>query len=225
MADLRRIIDAYDSLLIRAYATVRFRIIDLRFIEEIGQSLPERGRVLDLGCGFGLFALAFGTGRPGRSILGIDLNGARIEKARAAATRLGAENVRFALGDAREAPLDQGFDAVYLLDIVHHVPRAAVEALFAAVRRALPPDGILIVKDVDSRPAYKRLFTWVLDKAMDPRTPVHYWSASDLRALLTRHGFVVHVHQMRDLLPYPHVLYVCRPSAAGPSSAASGEGP
>lgn len=221
MADLRRIIHAYDSLLIRAYATVRFRIIDLRFIEEIGQYLPERGRVLDLGCGFGLFALAFGTGRPARRILGIDLNGARIEKARAAATRLGAENVHFALGDAREAPLDQGFDAVYLLDIVHHVPRAAVDALFAAVRRALPPDGILLVKDVDSRPAYKRWFTWVLDKAMDPRTPVHYWPTSELRALLARHGFVVHVHQMRDLLPYPHVLYVCRPAVAGPSAAAS----
>ncbi len=214
MSDLRSIIDAYDSTLIRAYATVRFRIIDLRFIEEIGQYLPENGRILDLGCGFGLFALAFGAGRPGRRILGIDLDGGRIEKARAAAARRGADNVAFALGDARDATLGGIFDAVYLLDIVHHVPRAAVDALFASIRRALPPDGILIVKDVDARPAYKRWFTWLLDKLMDPRTPVHYWPVAELRAALGRHGFAVHVHQMRDLLPYPHVLYVCRPVAA-----------
>ena len=211
MSDLRRIIEVYDSALIRAYATVRFRIIDLRFIEEIGQYLPDSGRILDLGCGFGLFALAFGAGRARRRILGVDLDARRIAVARAAASRLGADNVEFAVGDARDPRFAGSFDAVYLLDIVHHVPRPAVDPLLAAIRRALLPGGVLIVKDVDARPAYKRWFTWALDKMMDPRTPVHYWPTAELRALLGRHGFTVHVHQMRDLLPYPHVIYICRP--------------
>jgi hypothetical protein len=43
---------------------------------------------------------------------------------------------------------------------------------------------------------------------MDPRTPVHYWSADDLQAELERSGFRVRRHLMVDLLPYPHVLYV-----------------
>ena len=71
MSDLPRIIDAYDSAVIRAYATVRFRILRQRFIEEIGQYLPEDGDVLDIGCGFGLFAFAFAQDRPRLRIRGV----------------------------------------------------------------------------------------------------------------------------------------------------------
>ena len=44
---------------------------------------------------------------------------------------------------------------------------------------------------------------------MDPRTPVRYWPADALQALLERVGFGVSRHLMVDILPYPHVLYVC----------------
>jgi hypothetical protein len=64
------------------------------------------------------------------------------------------------------------------------------------------------VKDVDTRPAAKRWFTWLLDKGMAPRAPVDYWSADDLQAALETAGFRVRRHLMVDLLPYPHVLYV-----------------
>jgi hypothetical protein len=53
----RRIIDAYDDRIVRAYCRVRFSILRDRFLFEIGQYLPRTGRVLDVGCGFGLFAL------------------------------------------------------------------------------------------------------------------------------------------------------------------------
>jgi predicted RNA methylase len=43
--------------IIRLYCFVRFKIIHLRFLEEIEQYLPNEGDILDLGCGFGLFAL------------------------------------------------------------------------------------------------------------------------------------------------------------------------
>jgi ABC-type sugar transport system ATPase subunit len=45
---------------------------------------------------------------------------------------------------------------------------------------------------------------------MDPRTPVRYWGAEELQALLEDVGFEVHRHLMVDVLPYPHVLYVGR---------------
>ena len=81
--------------------------------------------------------------------------------------------------------------------------------LLRALRRSLPTGGRLLVKDVDTRPTYKRWFTWWLDRAMAPMTPVHYWSAEALTRALEEAGFDVHRHLMVDLLPYPHVLYVC----------------
>ena len=47
------IIRAYDSLIIRLYCLLRFRIIRGRFLEEISQFLPTEGNVFEVGCGFG----------------------------------------------------------------------------------------------------------------------------------------------------------------------------
>ena len=102
------------------------------------------------------------------------------------------------------------FDAAYMLDIVHHIPEEAVRPLLEQVAKTLPEGGRLLVKDVDRQPAYKRWFTHALDRVMDPRTPVRYWGAEELQALLEDVGFEVHRHLMVDVLPYPHVLYIGR---------------
>ena len=59
------IIRAYDDPVVRAYCWGRFWILRQRFLDEIGQYLPAQGRVLDLGCGFGLFSLYYAATRPG----------------------------------------------------------------------------------------------------------------------------------------------------------------
>ena len=206
---VRKIIRAYDDPIVRAYCWVRFGILRQRFLDEIGQYLPETGPVLDIGCGFGLFSLYYAATGPRRLVRGLDIDARRIALARRAAARLGLDNVTYEASDARDFKGDGEVAAAYMLDIVHHVPVASVPPLLAALRRALPAGGRLLVKDVDTRPAPKRWFTWLLDRAMAPATPVHYWSADALTAALDRAGFVVRRHLMVDLLPYPHVLYVC----------------
>jgi 2-polyprenyl-3-methyl-5-hydroxy-6-metoxy-1,4-benzoquinol methylase len=206
---VRNIIRAYDDPVVRLYCWIRFGILRQRFLDEIGQYLPASGDVLDIGCGFGLFSLYYATTGPQRFVRGIDMNAGRIATARRAAARLGIDNVLYAEADARDFKGDGAFAAAYMLDIVHHIPPASVAPLLTALRRCLTPGAPLLVKDVDSRPAAKRWFTWVLDKAMAPSAPVTYWSAEDLSAALVAAGFRVRRHLMVDLLPYPHVLYVC----------------
>ena len=210
---IRNVVRAYDDPVVRAYCWARFLVLRQRFLEEIGQYLPASGAVLDIGCGFGLFSLYYAATAPGRFVPGLDLNARRIAMARRAAQRLGLDNVAYEQGDARDFKGDTEFVAAYMLDIVHHVPPATVPPLFAQLRRCLAPGGRLLVKDVDTRPAPKRWFTWALDRLMAPRTPVHYWSAEELTAALERAGFGVRRHLMVDLLPYPHVLYICEPRA------------
>jgi cyclopropane fatty-acyl-phospholipid synthase-like methyltransferase len=207
-ATVRRIIRAYDDPIVRAYCWGRFGILRQRFLDEIGQYLPDDGIVLDIGCGFGLFSLYYAATGPRRVVHGIDSSVGRIAVARRAAARLGLANAIYETGDARHFKGDGEVSAVYMLDIVHHVPPASVPPLLRALRRSLPVGGRLLVKDVDDRPAPKRWFTWVLDKAMSPTTPVHYWSSEALAEALRDAGFEVHRHSMVDLLPYPHVLYV-----------------
>jgi 2-polyprenyl-3-methyl-5-hydroxy-6-metoxy-1,4-benzoquinol methylase len=206
---VRSIVRAYDDPLVRAYCRARFLILRQRFLDEIGEYLPASGPVLDIGCGFGLFSLYYAATGPGRFVRGLDLSASRIAMARRAAARLGLDNVAYAQGDARDFKGDTEVAAAYMLDIVHHVPPETVPPLLAQLRRCVAPGGLLLVKDVDTRPAAKRWFTWALDRLMAPRTPVRYWSAEELTAALERAGFGVRRHLMVDLLPYPHVLYIC----------------
>jgi cyclopropane fatty-acyl-phospholipid synthase-like methyltransferase len=207
---VRRVIGAYDDLVVRAYCRVRFLILRQRFLDEIGQYLPANGIILDIGCGFGLFSLYYASVAPGRSLRGLDLDVERIRMARSAAVKLGLGNVTYEAADASDFEGDGRISAAYLLDIVHHIPPEAVFSLLSQLYKCLEPGGHLLVKDVDVKPAWKRLFTWVLDKAMAPATPVRYWSSEELTGVLEAVGFRVRRHQMVDGLPYPHVLYVCQ---------------
>jgi Methyltransferase domain len=95
-----------------------------------------------------------------------------------------------------------------MLDIVHHIPPETVPPLLTRLHACLSSGGVLLVKDVDTRPAPKRWFTWALDRLMSPRTPVRYWSAEELGSALRAAGFETRRHAMLDFLPYPHVLYI-----------------
>ncbi len=205
-----RVIAAYDDPIIRAYSWGRFLILRQRFLDEIGQYLPDEGTILDIGCGFGLFSLYYAQVLPAASFRGLDLDARRIAIATEAARRLGLVNTAYAVGDARGFRASGGeHAAAYMLDIVHHVPSETVGPILAELHKAIRPGGRLIVKDVDTQPAYKRWFTHALDLLMSPGGVIHYWPAGELQALLQRTGFRVYRHLMVDFLPYPHVLFVC----------------
>ena len=206
---IRRVVAAYDDRVVRAYSRARFLILRQRFLDEIGQYLPAEGTVLDIGCGFGLFSLYYAQVFPRTSFRGLDVDPRRVGLAREAARRLGLANVAYAVGDARDYRADGRHQGAYMLDIVHHIPAETVEPLFRELWKTLAPGSRLVVKDVDARPAYKRWFTHALDLLVSPRGVIHYWPAEDLQALLERVGFRVYRHLMVDVLPYPHVLYVC----------------
>ena len=213
-SDFKRIIGGiiavYDSRVIRWYCAVRFRILRQRFLDEIGQYLPASGNVIDVGCGFGLFSLYYATRNSALRLSGIDIDERRIEAARLAAERLDLGNATYRVGDAVGLAPGERLDGAYMLDIVHHIPVDAVPPLFRTLYAALNPGARLIVKDIETTPAYKRVFTFLLDKLMDWRTPVSYWDRKTLLRALNEAGFDVAAHAMVDYLPYPHVLYVCR---------------
>lgn len=208
--DLKKIVAAYDSVVIRAYCRIRFTILHKHFIRMIVQYLPDSGCVLDIGCGFGLFALAFAQARRNTQFQGFDLNSFRIAAARRASERLGIRNVHFFQVDAAHHTLTSELEGAYMLDIIHHIPAAAVRPLIESVHARLArPGSRLIIKDIARTPVVKRWFTWWVDKLMDYRAPVHYWDSEELMALLEDIGFRVYVHPILDYLPYPHVLYIC----------------
>jgi 2-polyprenyl-3-methyl-5-hydroxy-6-metoxy-1,4-benzoquinol methylase len=171
--------------------------------------LPAEGRLLDVGCGFGLFAAYFGQTHPNRNIVGIDPNARRVGIARRVATRLGLHNHRFIVGDVRDASLEGPFDAVYVLDVMHHLPRAEQRSVLERLRSLLAPGGILLVKDITTESRFGRIFTEALDRLMIGwNEPLAYRHHREWAELLTEIGFQVRVLRVPDILPYPHVVIV-----------------
>jgi 2-polyprenyl-3-methyl-5-hydroxy-6-metoxy-1,4-benzoquinol methylase len=205
------VISAYGDAIIRGYSWGRFKIFRQRFLDEIGQYLPARGRVLDIGCGFGLFSLYYAQLHPELEITGFDLSARRVEMARQAALKIGVGNTRFRVQNAIDHRAEERFDAIYMLDVIHHVGVENVEPLLREIRASLAPGGVLLVKELDTEPTWQRVFAHVLDLAMSPSSPPRYWSTRELGSLLERLGFEVKRHAMVDILPYPHVLYIARP--------------
>ena len=105
-------------------------------------------QVLDLGCGAGTDSLiaAQMVGSEG-SVAGIDMTAEMLEKARAAAVELGAENVEFVEGEVERLPFaDMSFDVVISNGVIDLVPDK--DAVFSEIHRVLRPGGRTQIADV-----------------------------------------------------------------------------
>lgn len=215
----RRIISTYDSLLIRMYCLVRFLIIPMRMMDSIGQFVPDRGTVLDLGCGFGLFTLYFAMTHPEARFVGVDLSTRRIELARNSARKLGLTNVEFIQGDARTAAqhMQKRFNLIFSIDLFHHIPYADGDVLAQSIHdQFLHADGVWLLKDVSTNPRAMLYFTFLLDWLMNPRDSFFYRNLSVWKTKARNLGYAsVETFEIWDIFPYPHFLLVARKSGSG----------
>ncbi|MBM3127118.1 MAG: class I SAM-dependent methyltransferase [Chloroflexi bacterium] len=204
-----QIIAAYSGI-IRAYAFVRFKIIHLRFLEEIEQYLPDGGTILDLGCGFGLFSLYMAACKPNARVIGLDIDARRLQIARDAAAKLDIRNASFVQQDLRAWRPDQTIAGAYALDIFHHLPVENGNRILVDLFARLESGGRFLLKDIDTQPRAMLWFTYVLDALMSPRDDFYYRSAGAWQRQLAASGFApIFVHDLWDILPYPHILLIC----------------
>lgn len=206
---LNSIVEVYDSSLIRAYCKTRFTIININILHILALCLRGKRRVLDIGCGFGLFGCYFAARYPDISYCGYDLNPARVNMANRAAARLGLTNVTFKCGDARALDIEDRFDAVMMLDLMHHIDNDAKCKLLATCAEHLSGDGRLIIKDVNTRPLLKIGFTWMLDVLMTRGFEMWYWDEKRFQQAAGKHFNHLEMFPIVDWLPYPHVVYLC----------------
>jgi arsenite methyltransferase len=112
--------------------------------------LSPGDRVLDLGSGSGTDAFIAGhLVGPDGTVVGVDMTGAQLAKARALRDRGGHRQVSFVEGYVEEPPAEAGsFDAVISNGVINLVPDKA--RAFAAAARALRDGGRLAIADIVS---------------------------------------------------------------------------
>jgi len=100
-------------------------------------------RVLDIGCGWGSFAI-HAAERHGVKVVGITLSPPQVERGRRVAAERGlSDSVDLRVADYRELA-DEPFDAVASIGMVEHVGASQIDVYARQVARLVKPDGRIL---------------------------------------------------------------------------------
>ena len=142
---------------------LRFSILRPKLLSVMDLLLTDEGRILDVGCGFGLFAAYFGQTQPRRQIVGVDPNCA---PHRARASRVPARSPSTSTGFSRGRRCGASRSAKgrspqsTCSTVMHHIPEADQLRCSERLRDLLArPRCILLIKDITTRAALRLLFT------------------------------------------------------------------
>jgi SAM-dependent methyltransferase len=203
---------------------LRFDPVFLALLQ--GGVLPDRGTLLDLGCGQGLLlallVAARGQFRSGQwppdwpaPPLNLDLLGIELDENRAAlAQRALAGEARVIPQDARDAAFPP-CAAVVLLDVLMYLPeRDQLRALEKAAA-ALEPGGLLLMREADAGAGFTFRMTRWSERLLEIfrghlRDRLHYRAAAEWTGVLESLGFSVTIQPMSSGTPFANVLFVCK---------------
>ncbi|MEJ7768483.1 MAG: 1-acyl-sn-glycerol-3-phosphate acyltransferase [Chitinophagaceae bacterium] len=106
--------------------------------------LPAKGKILDVGCGYGFMAYMLHFSSPQRSITGIDYDENKIATANGCFSK--NDHISFLHGDVLNFRFEQ-YDAIILADMLHYLEpddqKKVVEKCIASLR----PSGMIIIRE------------------------------------------------------------------------------
>lgn len=182
-------------------------------VQAVADQVPPGSRVLDIGCGGGLLVAVLAAQGRLASAHGIDASEPAIRLAHAMAPRLQqlapGVQVTFEHRTVQQGLPDDRYDAVCLIDVLHHVPPEAQESAFRAAAARVRPGGLLIYKDMADRPIWAAAMNRLHDLVM-ARQWIRYVPVESAEAWAAAEGLTPHHARDTRLLWYAHELRVFR---------------
>jgi 1-acyl-sn-glycerol-3-phosphate acyltransferase len=181
----------YKGPVLEWYLRIKIRLE--KDYQQIHDLLPKKGRILDLGCGYGFMSYILHFVAPGRDITGFDYDEEKIEVANHCFSR--DENIAFLKADINEIHSGPA-DAIILSDVLHYLKPAEQERLMHKCMDVLNKGGVLLIRDGNSdlkkrhrRTRITEIFsTKFLSFNKTSGRQLHFISGEFIRQMALRHG-------------------------------------
>ena len=171
---------------------------------ELLNLVPPRARVLDVGCGSGIFLLFLADLQRIDSGLGFDVSADAILAARQAAASSSAAGIlKFEERAISDGIPTGDWTVVSVIDVIHHVPEAAQASFVQALCDATRPGARLIVKDMVSTPRWRALANRMHDLLM-ARQWVHHIDPDTVETWVDSRGMRCVHRSQTNLYWYGH---------------------
>lgn len=177
---------------------------------ELIDEVPEGAKVVDIGCGGGLFLGLLALEKRIDSGIGVDVSRPAI----AAALEMKKNHPRGASIDFKHLSeidaLPEGeFDVVSMVDVLHHIPPDEREKAIVQACSGVRPGGILLYKDMVTRPRWR---SWA-NAFHDLIISAELTTTQDVKAVVSwcaNAGLEAEKILTRNMLWYGHEMVVFR---------------
>lgn len=207
----RSAISAYRRLSLRERLYLELRAAACP-LNPILDHVPSAGRILDLGCGSGLFARMMAMQSEQRAILGVDPDPSKIALACKGVLR---GNLTFELRNPALPKDGEQFDCITVVDVLYLLPLDEQRRLLTSLVRCLNPAGRLVIKCMDTRKRSKLIWDHAQELVavkivrMTKGSGICHIQIQELIDLLAdNHGMAVDLIPLDRHYVHPHVLVV-----------------
>jgi 1-acyl-sn-glycerol-3-phosphate acyltransferase len=164
--------------------------------------IPRKGKILDLGCGYGFMSYMLNLTAPLRKITGVDYDEEKIRVALNCFSK--NENIDFICKDLTTYSfLNQ--DAILLSDVLHYLPRTNQEELLTHCIEKLNPGGIILLREADSKEKKRQNLTNITEffstkilgfnKTVDDSKVLYFTSLEDISKIVYSKGVKMEILQ------------------------------
>ncbi len=214
-----RVAARFGELWLRLYAGRKLRS-DPVFPAAFGLLQHSHEELIDVGCGVGLLGLYLRERNFRPPVVGIDRDGRKIARARAAAA--GYPALDFLEQDAGEK-LDRT-GSVVLFDVLHYLPPAEQERLLERLVPRVAPGGLLLIRDCPRDRNTRFWLTLLAERfaqliAWNVAAPLHFPDREEVGAHFSPHEFESKIEPLWGATPFNNHLFIFRRRAAATAPA------